>query len=265
MGQEFEYGGVDLNTYGYNIRLLGAPLSVPGRRQENLIVPHKTGRVYVDKRPDQRIVTLAGFVRNVLPNTGKTPSDAQMLANLDVLRGAFARDGQHVLKQKQGGATRVALAEVVGPVLFEPQGVLNVYAFVVDFQLADPWWYAESATVVLPVGITMSPQNITITNAGSRASEHGVFTINGPAVNPRLTIGAYWVQYTGTLGGLDLLTINVGTFTATLAGADVSGAISHEGGTVWLPIAPGANTLRVTLSGYSTETKVGATFTAPYA
>ncbi len=264
MAQQWEYDGVDLTTYAYTIRWLGAPLTVPARRGENLVIPHKTGRAWVDKRPEQRIVTLAMWVRDVLPNTGAPGGDSQMLTNLDTLRGLFARDGQHTLKHQFGLVTRQATAEVVDEIVFEPQGADNVYFLAVDFLLADPWWYAELATTVGPTTITGSPQSITVTNAGSRRSEKALFTITGAITNPRLTIGSYWVQYTGTVASGQTLTIDCSTFTATLGGADVSGEITHEGGVVWLPIPSGANTMVVTGSGIGGAT-VTAAFTAAYA
>ena len=267
MAQQWEYDGVDLTTYAYTIRYLGAPLNVPPRRGENLVIPHKTGRGWVDKRPDQRVVTLAMWVQNVLANTGAAGGDAAMLSNLDTLRGLFARDGQHTLKHQYGLITRLATAEVVSEVVFELMGKDNVYFLEVEFLLADPWWYAESATTVGPTTMTASPQNLTVTNAGSRRSEAGVFTITGQVTNPRLTIGSYWVQYTGTVAYGQSLVINVGTFIATLAGADVSGDITHEGGVVWLPIPAGANTLTFTGSGLGsppTQPTVRCVFTAPY-
>lgn len=262
MAQAFEYDGVDLTRYGYNVRLLGAPLSTPPRRGDNLVIPHKDGRAWVAKALDQRVQTLAMWVIDE-PAAGGTSSEANMLANLDVLRGLFARPGQHTLKHQFGAVTRLATVEVVRQVEFEPKVFNAAYVFMVEFLMADPLWYAEAATTVGPTYIIQSPQNITVTNAGSYRSEKAVFTITGAITNPKLAIGAYWVQFTGTVGsGLSLI-INCGTYTATLDGVDVTGQITHEGGTAWLPVLPGANTLAVTCSG-TPGGSVRTVFTAPY-
>jgi hypothetical protein len=262
MAQAWEYDGVDLTRSGYNVRLLGGPLSTPPRRSDNLVVPHKDGRVWVAKALDSRVQTLAMWAISE-PAAGGTESEANMLANLDVLRGLFARPGQHTLKHQFGSVTRLATVEVVRQVEFEPKVFNAAYVFMVEFLMADPLWYAEAATTVGPTVIYQSPQNITVTSAGSYRSDKAIFTIAGTITNPKLAIGAYWVQYTGTVGSGQSLVINCGTFTATLDGADVSGLITHEGGTVWLPVAAGANSLAVTCSG-TPGGSVTVTFTAPY-
>lgn len=261
--QAWEYDGVDLTRAGYNVALLGGPLSTPPRRGENLVIPHKDGRAYVAKALDERVQTLAMWAINE-PAAGGTESEANMLANLDVLRGLFARKGQHTLKHQFGSVTRLATVEVVSPVEFEPKVFNAAYVFMVEFLMADPLWYAESATTVGPTTITQNPQNITVTNPGSYESVKGVFTVRGPATNPKLTNGSYWVQYTGSVPSGQDLVIDCGAFTALLNGADVSGDISHEGGTVWLPVPSLASTLTATISGYGAGTAVTVVFTAPY-
>lgn len=246
MAQAWEYDGVDLTTLGYNVRLLGAPVNVPPRRGENVVLPSRTGRLYAAKRLEQRTVSLAMFVKDVHPTTGGAGSEAQMLANLDALRGLFARDGQHVLKHTMGSSTRLATAEVVSAVVFEPQGFNNLYALTVDFSLADPLWYAQTVTTVGPTTIGQSPQNITVTNGGTYQSEKAVFTLTGPLSDPKLAIGATWVQYTGAVVAGQTLVLRCEDFTATLAGVDVSGNVSHAGALSWLPLPVGVNTLAVT-------------------
>jgi len=264
MAQEWEYDGVDLTTLAYNVQWLGAPLNVPPRRGENVVVPSRTGRLYVAKRPDQRTATLAMWVQNIHPTTGGAGSEAQMRANLDTLRGLFARDGQHTLKHQFGGVIRTATAEVVATIDFEPKGLDSAYTFVVEFLLADPWWYAESLTTVGPTAITQSPQNITVTNGGTYKVEQAIITVTGPITNPKFAVGSIWVQYTGTVGSGETLVIDCGDWTAELDGADVSGNISHAGALRWLEFAVGGNTLAVTSSGYGGGTTVTVAFYAPY-
>lgn len=261
MAQAWEYDGIDLTQTGYNVRLLGAPFVTPARRGDNVVVPGKPGRFYVPKQIDQRVQTLAMWAIDE-PVGGGTESEANMLANLDVLRGLFARAGQHTLKQQFGSAVRTATVEVVNQVTFEPKVGNLAYVFMVDFLMSDPLWYAETKTAFGPTTITMASQNITVTNAGTYQSEKAIFTLAGPLSNPKLTIGSVWVQYTGAIAGGQSLVIDCGAWTALLAGADVSGNITHDGDLCWLPIPVGANTLAVTTG--TTGGTVKVEFYAPY-
>lgn len=242
MAQAWEYDGVDLTRYGYNIELHGAPLSTPGRRGENVIVPGKTGRLYVPKKLDQRVQTLRMWVINE-PVDGGTGSEANMLANLDVLRGLFARDGQHTLRFTFGADTRVATVEVMQAIDFVPLAFNQAYRFAVDFLMADPLWYAETATPVGPVTITSDPQDEIFTNPGTHQNEGSILTLQGPLTDPILTLDGVWVKYTGAIAGGSTLVIDCGAFTALLDGVDVSGNITHSGALCWLPIPAGACTL----------------------
>lgn len=264
MSQAWEYDGIDLTRHGYNVRLLGAPLNTPARRGDNVVVPHKDGRLYVPKMFDQRVQTLAMWAIHE-PVDGGTGTEADMLAHLDALRGLFARAGQHTLKFQFGSAVRTATVEVVRQVEFEPKVFNAAYVFVVEFLMADPLWYAESKTTVGPTIITMSSQNITINNAGTYESQKAIFTITGPITNPILTIGAIWMKYTGSVGSGSTLVIDCGAWTAKLDGVDVSGNISHDGALCWLPIPVSTtNSLNVASSGYTSGTTVKVQFYAPY-
>jgi hypothetical protein len=244
MAQAWEYAGIDLTRIGYNVRLLGAPLSVPERRGDNLVIPQKVGRYWVPKALDQRIVSLAMYVRNV-PASGGTASEANMLANLDVLRGLFAQPGQHLLKHQFGSVVREQFAEVVNLVEFQPAGKLNVYNLVVEFLLASPMWLAQTTTTVGPTNLTTNPQNVAVTNPGSYRAEGSVLTLKGEIVDPVLTCSGVWVKYTGTVASGNSLVINCASWTALNDGLDVSGDISHEGDLIWLVIPPGVQTVRM--------------------
>lgn len=264
MAQAWEYDGIDLTRTGYNVRLLGAPFSTPARRGDNVVVPHKDGRLYVAKALEQRVQTLAMWAIHE-PAGGGTASEADMLANLDVLRGLFARAGQHTLKMQFGTAVRTAVVEVVKEVEFEPRIGNAAYVFVVEFLMADPLWYADTKTTVGPTVITMASQNVTVNNAGTYESQKGVFTLTGPITNPILTIGAIWMKYSGAVGSGQTLVIDCSEWTAKLDGVDVSGNMSHDGALCWLPIpASATNSLNVASSGYTGATTVQVEFYAPF-
>ena len=260
----WEYNGVDLSTYAYNVRALGAPEQVPGRRSDNVVIPSHTGRLYVGKRHDQRVLALAMFVDARHPTTGAlTRTAAQLESNLDALKAVFAADGQHTLRQTLPDGARQATAEVINVVEFKPEGPYN-YALVVEFVLADPWWYAETVTTVGPTTIIQSPQSISVDNPGTYKAEKAVLTITGPITDPKLTVDSVWVKYTGSVAAGSTLVLDCGDWTAELDGADVSGDISHEGDLRWLIFEVGTNTLTLESSGFGSGTTVQVDFTAAY-
>jgi hypothetical protein len=263
MGQTWEYDGVDLTTLAYNVRLLGAPLDVPNRRGDNVIVGGRSGRLYVPKQFDQRKVTLAMFVRDTHPTSGGSGSEAQLLANLDALRGLFARDGQHTLKHTMGGVTRVAKAEVASAIEFQPRGP-NLYAFVVEFVLADPLWYGESSVIIGPHGVSFTPYNIGVNNHGTYKAEKVVITVTGEMTNPRFTVGQIWVQYNGTVAGGETLIIDGGDWKAEKNEVDATKDISHDGAIRWLELPVGISTLTVTGTVGSPTPTVKVEFTPAY-
>lgn len=264
MSQSFEYDGVDLTTYAYGIKFLDSPFVTPARRGENVVVPHKDGRLYTAKWLDERVQSVAMWVIGQ-PPSGGSDTESQRWTNLDTLRGLFARAGQHTLKHQYGSVTRTATVEVAKAVEFTPKLFNEAYVLVVDFLMADPLWYAESKTTVGPTTITAASQNITVNNAGSYESQKGIITITGPITNPKLAIGSNWVQYTGTVGSGSTLVIDCSAWTAKVNGTDYSGNITHDGALCWLPIpASATNTLTVTCSGYAGATTVKVEFYAPY-
>lgn len=263
LNEDWEYDGVNLTTYAYYIKALGAAEQVPARRGENVVIPARTGRHHVSKKLDERRLALGMQVTDRHPTTGAA-SAMQLKSNVDALKKLFAKEGQHTLKhQLPGTETRQAEAEVAGVVEFQPGGPAH-YDLLVEFVLADPLWYAGTATTVGPTMLTQSPQNITVTNPGTWQSEQATITATGPMVDPKFTIGAVWVQYAGTVSAGGTLTLDCSDWTAMLGTANVGGGVTHSGALRWLVIPTGANTFTVTGSAYDASTAVTVTFTAPY-
>lgn len=267
----WEWNGLSLNTRAWDVRALGAEEQVPPRRNENIVVPHRTGRTSVQKFIDERVYPLAGFVKGCDSNLGGAMSGSALWTNLDTLRASFAIGQTHTLKCKNAaGTTRLATAEIQQQVSFVPQGP-DHYAFVVEFVMADPWWYAETATTVGPTTLTSSPQNVAVTNSGTYQAEKPTVTITGAITNPMLAYTwnttSCWVKYTGVVASGETLTVNCNTFTATLGTVDVSGNMSHDGAIWWLVLPTGVNTVTVTGSALGTAAAaptITISFTAAY-
>ena len=254
---EWEYRGIDLTTVAYDVRLLGAPEQVPARRGDNLAIPGKTGRFLTSAKPlDERRLTLAMFV-DAQPSTGGTRSGSQLWENMEVLKKVFALDGPGTLKAKNmggtgaNGTTRVATVEVINQVDFDPGGPWH-YGIAVEFVFADPFWYAEQATTVGPTNITSNPQNIAVNNIGTYKADKATVTLvtptGGTVIDPKLTVGSYYVEYSGTVASAGTLVISCGSWSATNGTLNVSGDITHDGGLVWLSIPSGSADMAVSAS-----------------
>lgn len=263
LNENWEYNGLDLMTYAYSVKALGAPEQVPGKRGENITVPGKTGRVHVDKYVDERFLTLGMVVRGRPVSSLADDTATQLRSNLDALKTVFAQTGQHTLKHKAAGTTRVATAEVANVVEFTPGGPYH-YDVAVEFVLADPWWYAEAPRSVT-AAISAGSQNIAVANNGTWQNEAATLTVVGPCGTPKFAIGSNWVQYGGSVAAGDTLVMSCGSYTATIGTANVVEHITHDGALVWLPVPVGtANTCAFTCAGYGTATRVTIALTEAY-
>ncbi len=256
----WEYRGVNLQQEGWYVKALGAPEQIPARRGENLVVPGRVGRYQTGNKPfDERRLSLALQVESK-PAAGGARSGSTLWANLDTLKQCLAADGTGTLKhQNAQGITRVATAEIINIVEFDPGGPEH-YAFVAEFAFADPFWYAEAAGTTT-ASVSADPQTVTVNNPGTYRALKPVYRIVGPATNPKLAVGSSWLQYTGAVASGGTLSIDCGAYTATNGTVDASGDITHEGDLTWLPLAVGTNSIVCTgMSGGSFT----AVFTAAY-
>jgi hypothetical protein len=263
VNEAWEYDGVDLTTYGYDVKALGANEQVPAYRGENIIVPGKTGRVHTAKVMDERYLSLGMIVRGSETGNKTAMSGSALWTNLDTLKKCFAKGGARTLKHQSNGTTRLATAEVANVVEFTPGGPYH-YDFVVEFVMADPFWYAEAASTVGPTTITAGTQNITVSNNGTYENQGAVITFTGPGVNPKFTVDSCYVQYTGSVSAGSTLSIDVSAYTATIGAATVTEDITHDGDTAWLPFPTGDNTLTVECASYGTTTTVQVVYTEAY-
>lgn len=241
----WEYDGVDLSTLAYNVRILGDPYQVPQRRGDNVVLPGQDGRLHIAKYLDQRHLTLGMFVRDMPPGGGER-SAAQLQANLDTLRGLFARPGLHTLKHQYGPSpsdVRLAQAEVINVVEFKPVAP-GSFRFAVTFTFPDPFWYDQEASLVGPTDITTTDQNIGVTNDGTYFALPYI-TITGQIASPKLSIGDVWVKWDDNVDSGQTLTLDCAAWEAELDGTPRNEAVTHDGATYWLAIPVGVSTLNV--------------------
>jgi hypothetical protein len=260
------FRGTDLSSYTVLVRAIDGAEDLPALRGSNIPVPNLPGQMYAPKLPDTKRLALALHVTNMDAAGGLTAASQlrQAQANLEMLRRLFSIPGTgslvHVLPD---GSSRTAQAEVVRFQSVEPEYGRHAFAAIVDFELADPYFYGANV-VDATRSIAASPTDFTFTHPGEQRTNRIVFDFVGPISNPRVTqqtTGIY-VEALVTVGaGLHLL-IDCGLFTATNDGVNAIGSIRHSGDFRWMIVEPGAQTLRVT------ATAPGGTLTttaaAPY-
>lgn len=261
----YALGGIALqNGRIWNLRLLN-PNEGHERRGDNVLLPGLPGMMHAAKVLDERRITLAGFVTGELP--GKSPSGEVLAANLDTLLKLFQTDGQQTLTRRRGTRNETCTVECTS-VNVVPRGPYHV-DLVADLLMADPLWYATSNTVAT-TPFSSVPTNLTVVNPGTYPADRVTITLYCPSfpaallTDPVVTIGSVWVKYTGVIGSGYTLTINTGTFAATIGTSDVSSAITHSGAVRWLVVPVGSNVATVSAAGISNTPTLTITFAAPY-
>jgi hypothetical protein len=253
MPEQWRFKGTDLSTYAVLVRNVDGADEFPPLRGENHLVPSIAGRRHAGKRADQRRVSLALWVQpmNASGTLTEPTNPRQARANLDALYALFGTGVPGALvRVMPDGSERTATAEVVAVGNIEDEFAHEAFGIVVDFLLADPFFYGASAT--LAQAIAASPTNFALTNPGTVASHRPILTFTGPISNPRLanlTIdagGAFYVEVLVTVASTKLLVIDCAAFTALNDGVNAIGSIRHSGAFEFFRLEPGANSLRVT-------------------
>lgn len=264
----WRFDGVDLATFALSVRSIDAAEDGPALRGDDVLVPNLPGKVWAPKQPDARRLALACFVGGSNADGGLDPGLddlRQAQRNLDALRELASRPGLrplvHVLPD---GSERTALAECVA---FREATILAAraaFAAVLDFSLPDPWFYGPDVVVVGP--IPSSPTDVGLVHPGTATGHRVVLDFLGPISNPRVTLvsSGVWVECLVSVGSGEHLVIDGEAFTAVQGSTSVIGSVRHSGSALWLPIPPGAQTLRVEGSGMDGTTSLTVTFKPPY-
>lgn len=253
MPERWRFRTVDLSTYAVLVRSVDGVDEFPPLRGENILVPSITGRRHAGKQHDQKRLSLALWVNSLdASGTVTEPSNArQARANLDALDALFgARTTGALVRVMPDGSERTATAEVVAVSDIEDEYAHEAIGLVVDFLLADPYFYGVATFV--EQAIAASPTDFALVHQGSVATHRTLITFTGPISNPRLANlsidagGAFYVEFLGTVAAATELIIDCGTATATNDGANAIGSIGHSGSFELFRLEPGINNLRVT-------------------
>lgn len=256
-------GEVSLHQEQWSVATVGGSrYDVPPRRGDNIVLPYRPGAIHRPKTPDQRRVSLVMWV-SADADDGTGDCEQSFNDNWDELRRlVWTYSGRQVrlvrrwrLSSYTGtGAPLLvadALAELAGPMELHMTGRTRA-DFVMDFLLADPYFFGAERRVVIPSGST-----VTVVNPGHdlAAYRHVTVDLSGPGqltnYGPEPNV---WVRYEGT-GPVHL---DVSNFLATSGTRSVIGKVKHSGARYWMGLLP-------TRGGFvNTLTASGCTATLTY-
>lgn len=250
--QKWSFNGVSLQSEAWSVAAESTKgIGIPSKRGSDLNVPYIYGERHRLKMFAPRVISLPMWVRAVdsqtgLVSAGKTARD-QLHANIDYLSSIFTTRTQAKLRRTfPDGAYREAQAEVVSEVEFQRNSP-RYARFVVDFYLADPFFYGtskESETT----DIDSNPESWTHTNPGTAPAVKMEIKFTGPLDKPKLTntTNNIWVQYNGAINSGEVVTIDTAAFTVDKDGDNMISALKHEGAPQWFILERGDNALKVT-------------------
>lgn len=252
MPERWTFGAVDLSSYAVRLAALTDADSMPDLRGDDVAIPHRVGRFATAKTYDGRRIALALWIGHQ-PADGVevVAPDVQARANLDSLVATLSRRSRQALTRRMpDGTTRTAMAEAVSVQVPEYPVSNEALPVVVDFYLADPWFYG--AALAPTQAVAASPTTFTVTNPGSVDAQHLVIDFAGALSNPRLanlTIdpsGGYYVEGLVTVAGGTHLVIDTWAATALNNALNAIGSVRHSGGLEFFRLVPGVNSLRAT-------------------
>lgn len=249
--------GESLHTFARSIESLGPGLRAPGMRGDDVTIPSRPGKVWMEKTPDSRTLPLGMWVLG-LEEEGPGATDtsqSQFHTNWNNLVRLLWTPGEQfeLTKRFYDGSTLIrsatALAEYSSGL--EPTMIGKKAArTVVELSLADPYFYDDTQQVfnLVDGGQTINirgnapTRNIMITVNGSRNNT----IIRRTSPNP-----AHQVQLISDLSAGDVTTIDVSDYSAvtdpagTPVAYDSSVDVRHSGSRAWLELKPGDNVINV--------------------
>lgn len=264
------FDGVNLMTLAYKVRALGLDESLPARRGENVVVPGVAGQTYVAKEFEQRAIDMLMWVAAVGTAGGSAWAASSMGDNINTLTALFGADGTHTIARTRGTTSLTGTVEV-RDVRFSPGGAYH-YDVGVSLVMPDPLWYAASVTTASTGFSSLPTSGLAVTNGGTYVARNMTVTLACPAspaaslTNPKITIGSFWVEYTGVIAAGQSLVIQPHLFAATVAGSSVVSQMdwNESNGPVWLELARGANSAVASGDGISNTPTLTVSFYAPY-
>lgn len=236
----WSFGGTTLSTYGV-VTQIGDYFDIPERRGDNITIPFRHGRTFVEKFYEQRKITIGMAIVSDTPGAQE--------ATFDAMRANFAGSAQKTLSYTlSDSSVRNASATVDEPLQID--WINEAFArVVVGFTLAEPFFRSSVATTDNTTTISTTNTAMTVVNSGTIEERDPTILLTGPLANVTITTtDSVSLAYTGSISSTDTVTIGTlnGEYYAThSASGDVIGNVSHAGASALLVIPTGTNTLQV--------------------
>lgn len=268
--------GVSLSQYGWAVKTFGgSPRSLPLMRGDNIGVAYIPGRLFRQKFPDQRVITLLMWAAGIVPTTGKPSSNVtlQFSDNFRTLQQLFYNPSTplNITREwyfTQNGTPTLVSATATGQAASDMEPTMTGQGradFSVDLILNDPYFYGSAVTPSIPYNVATN-----VTNFGDDAVAYNNFTItlHGPLLYPRLTnsTNSAWLSLNTLISSGDSIVIDVENYTAVRSsdGADMRSIITHSASRRWFQINTGVNSLILTSSLNTDTGTAGLSFQPPY-
>lgn len=256
---KWSYKGTLLDSLGI-VTLVADSLKMPERRGSNMLVPFRSGRVFVAKEFEQRSMTLGLEVHG--------DTRAELEAAVDAVKTLFGSRSLGTLQQTLEDLTiRSAEAELIGDLGVTPVSPHSV-KMVLNFVLPDPF-FKGSTVVTGSVTVDASPKALAISNPGTVQARDITIVLTGPLENTEITNteNGVSVKYNGAIASPRVVTISrsaTGEYVATTdLGANVIGNVTHSGAAALFALEHGNNDLSIT-DDEATTGEVEISFYPPY-
>lgn len=254
----WSFRGTDLDTLGF-VTLVSDSLMMPQKRGDNVLIPFRDGRVFVQKLFEQRSMSLGLEVSE--------DSISALEVKMDTVKALFGARSLGTLAQTlEDNSVRTALAEYTGDLNLTRVTPVSV-RMVLEFTLPDPFFRGDVQVSEVQT-IDESPKTYTITNTGTAVERNPKIILTGPLENTVITntTNGCVLTYTGSIPSPRVVTIETvnGQFVATDdTSANVIGNVTHSGDAALFVVDSGANELSVVDSEATTGT-VTVEFYPPY-
>ena len=236
--EKWKFNDLELNTDNWGVTGILEGSGTPALRGSDTQVPFADGLRHEKKRHDSRPFILGMFVQG--------DTERELYDNVDKLSRVFGRLGQYPLERTlNNGETRTAMAEVVDTVSF-PRDAYGLSKFVVEFQLADPFFYATNEVVDIQditdeVFLWQHVQNGTahVTNMQIKFS--------GPMESPTLKNldNNIWLEFQGNISAGESIIVDTEFFTCFKGEQNLMPFVKHGGDANWLILEAGTNNLEL--------------------
>ncbi len=245
MAEILEIDGVSLRGHGFGAATRSGRYSLPSRRGENLILPGASGSSFAPNKPfDEGVGALALWAvgldtdedGNVIRPESFNEYRQTFEANIQKLMRLFTRGHRlsTIRAEQADGSIRRAYVEWREWSEPEVQAGGTRAEWAISYSIPDVWWEDEDLTIQKTSASATLPKTMPLTSFTGMTGvlEDAVLEVNGPITNPRITdseTGA-WVQYTGSLTGAQVWTVDVGEFTSKIGSASAMANTTHAGG-----------------------------------